>query len=113
MTFDEIEVGRWYWLNGTDDEVTIWECVEAAGMKMLTMDGRYLAKCHIAKSTDITPVPSRETWEACVAALRAAEYCILDGFEPAECMKSPNEWEDLCKETVKQIRAALAKARGE
>ena len=99
MTFDEteVEVGKEYWfchknlgqLRGVfEDQEGGW----------VILSGSAYVKSMIS---NITPVPDRETWEACLAALEAADNELWRLTDP---------------ETLpvhKQIRAALAKARGE
>lgn len=98
MTFDEMEVGKWYWFTSRD-----------TGIRLVGVCSRFYenstrivigsAAYQVNEVTDIAPVPSQAEWAALVdAAKKAANE--LEYFAEAYPMRDARLYAD-------QLRTAL------
>ena len=74
MTFDELEVGRWYWFQlVSSQEDRVGQCGMLGGRKVISYRDCFWWPHEI---NNIAPAPSRADWERVIAAAREAEKSI-------------------------------------
>lgn len=78
MTFDEMEVGRWYWVTRNGKQ-KVCECawIEHTGRRGLLWGDQLLER--EGQVTDITPVPSQEEFRELVEAAKKIDE-LSDGY---------------------------------